>query len=319
MEIIQLSGYTEFEKLNIAERYLVPRQKKECGLDDVPVELTENAVRTIIHHYTKEAGVRSLEREIATVCRKVAREVVAKKQRSDDRRRCSAGRRVRRSACRVTSARTASARAQGGRERDRARDGLAVTMHGGDLLATRGVGRRRQGQARDHGLLGEGMEESAQAAMSYVRSRAPSLGLERDFYRRSTSTFTSRGCDPQGRSVRRRHDGTGLVSALLRVPGAPRPRDDRRDHAARARAAIGGLKEKLLAAHRAGITTVLIPKENEKDLRDIPKRVLKTLQVMPVEHMDDVLRARPGHPRRRDVPEGALGAGRLAAAAGAAR
>ena len=200
MEIIQLPGYTEWEKVTIAEQYLIPKQKRENGVDDVDVEFAEDAVRTIIHHYTKEAGVRNLEREIATVCRKIAREVVAKRRRS--RTTATAPR----SRCRITPKRLPStsactSSAPGGRRR-RTRsascNGLAVTMHGGDILPTEVTVVPGKGKLVLTGKLGDVMQESAQAAMSYIRSRAESLGLERDFYSRSTSTSTS----PRARSPR---------------------------------------------------------------------------------------------------------------------
>jgi ATP-dependent Lon protease len=169
--------------------------------------------------------------------------------------------------------------------------GLAVTMYGGDLLATEVSIVAGKGKLVLTGKLGDVMQESAQAAISYVRSRAPSLGLDRDFYSRADiHVHLPEGAIPKDGPSAGITMCTGLVSALLRVPV-------RRDVAMtgeitlRGRVLpIGGLKEKILAAHRSGITTVIMPKENAKDLRDIPKRVLKTLKVIPVEHMDDVLR-----------------------------
>jgi ATP-dependent Lon protease len=170
-------------------------------------------------------------------------------------------------------------------------NGLAVTMHGGDLLATEVSIVAGKGKFVLTGKLGDVMQESAQAAISYVRSRAPSLGLDRDFYSRADiHVHLPEGAIPKDGPSAGITMCTGLVSALLRVPV-------RKDVAMtgeitlRGRVlAIGGLKEKILAAHRSGITTVIMPKENAKDLRDIPKRVLKALRVVPVEHMDEVLR-----------------------------
>ena len=170
--------------------------------------------------------------------------------------------------------------------------GLAVTMYGGDLLATEVSIVAGKGKLVLTGKLGDVMQESAQAAISYVRARAPSLGLERDFYSRADiHVHLPEGAIPKDGPSAGITMCTGLVSALLRIPV-------RRDVAMtgeitlRGRVLpIGGLKEKILAAHRSGITTVIMPKENAKDLRDIPKRVLKTLRVIPVEHMDEVLRA----------------------------
>jgi len=293
MEIIQLPGYTEFEKVSIAERYLIPKQKRDNGIAEVPVEFPDDAVRDVIHFYTKEAGVRNLEREIATVCRKIARDVVAKKAPV---RTLSDGAGT---GWRVTPKRLTRYlgphRFRYGRQEGQDEIGLvmglAVTMYGGDLLATEVSIVAGKGKLVLTGKLGDVMQESAQAAISYVRSRAPSLGLDRDFYSRTDiHVHFPEGAIPKDGPSAGITMCTGLVSALLRVPV-------RRDLAMtgeitlRGRVLpIGGLKEKILAAHRSGITTVIMPKENAKDLRDIPKRVLKTLKVIPVEHMDEVLR-----------------------------
>ncbi len=284
MEIIQLSGYTEFEKLNIAMRYLVPRQRKECGLDDVPLSLTESAVRTIIHHYTREAGVRSLEREIASIARKVARQVV-----TDGKEKAIevVGKDV------PKYLGVPKFRLGKKEEHDEIgmTNGLSVTSNGGgELLACEVAVVAGKGKLAITGLLEKGMEESAQAAMSYVRSRAEMLGLEADFYQRVDvhvhfPEFVRKDGPSAGVTM-----ATSLASALIKVPV-------RRDLAMtgeitlRGRVLpIGGLKEKLLAAHRSGITTVVVPKENRKDLREVPRRVLKTTRVLLVEHMDEVLR-----------------------------
>jgi ATP-dependent Lon protease len=283
MEIIQLTSYTEFEKLNIAQKYLIPRQKKECGLEDVPVEFTENAVRTVIHHYTREAGVRSLERELASVCRKVALKVVkeGKEQQLEIRGadvptylgvpKFRLGKKEELDAIGLTH-------------------GLSVSDHGGDILDCEVSVVAGKGKLVITGLLEKGMEESAQAAMSYIRSRSTILKLEPDFYQKVDvhvhfPDFVRKDGPSAGVTM-----ATSIASALTRVPV--------RNEVAmtgeitlRGRVMpIGGLKEKILAAHRNGITTVLVPKENRKDLREIPRRVLKSLRVVLVEHMDDVLR-----------------------------
>ncbi len=283
MEIIQLTSYTEFEKLNIAQKYLIPRQKKECGLSDVPVEFTENAVRTVIHHYTREAGVRSLERELASVCRKVALKVVkeGKDQKLEIRGadvpvylgvpKFRLGKKEELDAVGLTH-------------------GLSVSDHGGDILDCEVSVVAGKGKLQITGLLEKGMEESAQAAMSYIRSRSTILKLEPDFYQKVDvhvhfPDFVRKDGPSAGVTM-----ATSIASALTRVPV--------RNEVAmtgeitlRGRVMpIGGLKEKILAAHRNGIRTVLVPKENRKDLREIPRRVLKALRVVLVEHMDDVLR-----------------------------
>ena len=294
MEIIQLPGYTEFEKVSIAERYLIPKQKRDNGIDGVPVDFPEDAVRDVIHYYTKEAGVRNLEREIATVCRKIARDVVAKKApiRTINDAAVPGWRITPKRLPRYLGPhRFRYGRSEGADEIGLVM-GLAVTMYGGDLLATEVSIVAGKGKLVLTGKLGDVMQESAQAAISYVRARAPSLGLERDFYSRADiHVHLPEGAIPKDGPSAGITMCTGLVSALLRIPV-------RRDVAMtgeitlRGRVLpIGGLKEKILAAHRSGITTVIMPKENAKDLRDIPKRVLKTLKVIPVDHMDEVLRA----------------------------
>jgi len=283
LEIIQLSGYTEFEKLNIAQRYLLPRQKKDCGLEDVNLTVTEGAIRTVIHHYTKEAGVRSLEREISSVCRKVARRVVKEGKGAPIE-----------VVAKAVPAYLGVPKYQ--LNKSEAADeigltnGLSVTAYGGDLLGCEVAVLVGKGKTIITGLLEKGMTESAQAAMSYVRSRSKSLGLEPDFYQKIDvhvhfPDFVPKDGPSAGVTM-----ATSLASALLQVPV-------RRDVAMtgeltlRGRVLpIGGLKEKLLAAHRAGLSTVIIPKDNRKDLREVPRRVLRAMRVVLVEHMDEVLR-----------------------------
>jgi ATP-dependent Lon protease len=283
MEIIQLSGYTEFEKLHIAQQYLVPRQRKECGLEDVPMELTEGAIRTLVHHYTKESGVRSLEREIASVCRKVARQVV----------KDGKGEKIEINAKSIPKylgvPKYRMGRAEEANEIGLV-NGLAVTQTGGDLLPTEASIVPGKGKLQLTGLLEKGMEESGVAAMSVVRSRLERMKLPVDIYQKVDvhvhfPEFVPKDGPSAGVTM-----VTAIVSALLKVPV-------RRDLAMtgeitlRGRVlAIGGVKEKLLAAHRGGVTTVVLPKENRKDLREVPRRVLKALRLVLVERVDDVLR-----------------------------
>jgi ATP-dependent Lon protease len=283
MEIIQLSGYTEFEKLNIAVKYLVPRQRKECGLDEVPFTMTENALRTIIHHYTKEAGVRSLEREIASISRKVARQVVAEGKKPIEIIAKEVPRYLGVPKFRVGKK----------EEHDEIglTNGLSVTSNGGgELLACEVAVVPGKGKLVITGLLEKGMEESAQAAMSYVRSRAEALRLEPDFYQKVDvhvhfPEFVRKDGPSAGVTM-----ATSLASALIKVP-VKRDLAMTGEITLRGRVMpIGGVKEKLLAAHRSGITTIIIPKENRKDLREVPRRVLKSTRIVLVEHMDDVLR-----------------------------
>jgi ATP-dependent Lon protease len=288
MEIIQLSGYTEFEKLNIAVKYLVPRQMKDCGLDDVPLTITENAIRTVIHHYTREAGVRSLEREISSICRKIARQVVSERAEAGKTEPIEV---VARTVPKYLGVPKFSIGKTEEKDEVGLTNGLSVTSNGGgELLACEVAVVAGKGKLVITGLLEKGMEESAQAAMSYVRSRAKVLGLEEDFYQKVDvhvhfPEFIRKDGPSAGVTM-----ATSLASALIKVPV-------RRDLAMtgeltlRGRVMpIGGLKEKLLAAHRSGITTVIVPKENRKDLREVPRRVLKATRVVLVDHMDDVLR-----------------------------
>jgi ATP-dependent Lon protease len=283
MEIIQLSGYTEFEKLNIAVRYLVPRQRKECGLDEVPFTLTENALRTIIHHYTKEAGVRSLEREIASIARKVARQVVTEGRKPIDV--------VAKDVPRYLGVPKFRVGKKEEHDEIGLTNGLSVTSNGGgELLACEVAVVPGKGKLVITGLLEKGMEESAQAAMSYVRSRADALGLDNDFYQKIDvhvhfPEFVRKDGPSAGVTM-----ATSLASSLIKVP-VKRDLAMTGEITLRGRVMpIGGVKEKLLAAHRSGITTVIIPKENRKDLREVPRRVLKSTRIVLVEHMDDVLR-----------------------------
>jgi ATP-dependent Lon protease len=284
MEIIRIPGYTEVEKLNIAKKYLVRKQRDANGLEEKHIEFSDNAILGIIRHYTKESGVRNLEREIATVCRKVAVEVV----KTD------------RQAHVIVTAKNlqkhlgaAKFRTSKGEEAAKVgvATGLAWTELGGELLATEVTVMPGKGKLTITGKLGDVMQESAQAAISYVRSRAGELGLERDFYQKvDIHIHVPEGGIPKDGPSAGITMATAVVSALTRYPV-------RHDVAMtgeitlRGRVLpIGGLKEKVLAAHRAGIKTILIPLENEKDIPEIPAAIVKSLDFELVEHMDQVLR-----------------------------
>ena len=285
MEIIPIAGYTEFEKLAIAQKYLVPKQQRDHGLTEIALDMPEDTLRALIHGYTKEAGVRSLEREIAGVCRKIAREFLADRTIT---------------AWKVTPKRLnkylGSPRYRQGRQETADEvgvvNGLAVTAHGGDLLVTEVSVVNGKGKLVLTGQLGDVMQESAQAATSYLRSRAPSLGLDRDFYSRADiHVHLPEGAIPKDGPSAGITICTAMVSALLRAP-VHRDVAMTGEITLRGRVLpIGGLKEKILAAHRGGIKTVIVPRDNVKDLRDIPKRVLKDIHVVAVGHMDEVLRA----------------------------
>lgn len=284
MEVIQLTGYTEFEKLHIAVEYLVPRQKRDAGLDSVKVEVTESALRTIINHYTHEAGVRNLERELGSVMRKIARRVLT----SEPGIEYTVNARDVPGFLGVPRYRVGRAELH---DEVGLTTGLAVTSFGGDLLANEVTVVSGKGKLTITGKLGDVMKESAQAAMSYVRSRATVFGLEPDFYSKiDIHIHFPEGAVPKDGPSAGITMATSLVSALLRCPV-------RKDVAMtgeitlRGRVLeIGGLKEKLLAAHRGGIATVVIPKDNRKDLREVPRRVLRTMRIVLADHIEDVLR-----------------------------
>ena len=284
MEIIRIAGYTELEKLSIAKKYLLEKQKEANGLTPENLVFTDNAILGVIRHYTKEAGVRNLEREIASICRKVAVEVV----RKDRNARIQVGSKSLHKYLGPIKFRYGRAETE---VKIGVTTGLAWTELGGELLATEVTIMPGKGQLIITGKLGDVMQESAQAAMSYVRSRAAELGLERDFYQKlDVHIHVPEGAIPKDGPSAGITMATCLVSALMKIPvhndlamtgeitlrGSVLP--------------IGGLKEKILAAHRAGIKKVLIPAENEKDIEEIPATVLKTVELELVSHMDQVLK-----------------------------
>ncbi|MEK7783123.1 MAG: endopeptidase La [Candidatus Binatota bacterium] len=284
MEIIRIAGYTEMEKLNIAKRYLVDKQREANGLSPENILFTDNAILGLIRHYTKEAGVRNLDRELASICRKVAVEVVKKENKVQ----------IQVGAKSLHKHLGPPKYRHGKVEEERkigVTTGLAWTELGGELLSTEVTIMPGKGQLIITGQLGDVMKESAQAAMSYVRSRAEELGLERDFYQKiDVHIHVPEGSIPKDGPSAGITMATSLVSALTRIPV-------RHDLAMTGEITlrgrilpIGGLKEKVLAAHRGGIKTVLIPEENEKDIEEIPNTILKTVALVPVSHMDEVLK-----------------------------
>jgi ATP-dependent Lon protease len=286
MEIIELSGYTEFEKLNIAVKYLVPRQREEAGIQDYSVDMTENALRTVIHHYTRESGVRNLEREIGSVCRKVAREIV----RDGDAAKTKTYRVAAKQVPKYLG--VPKFRDNRAREHDQIglTTGLAYTTYGGTTLDCEVAIVPGKGQLVITGLLEKGMQESAQAAMSYIRSRQRVLSLPETFYQDNDfhihfPEFVPKDGPSAGITM-----ATSIASALLKIPVRRTVAMTGEITLLGSILPIGGLREKLLAAHRAGVTTVLIPRDNRKDLREIPKRVLEQMRIVLVQHMDEVLR-----------------------------
>ncbi len=284
MEIIRLPGYTELEKLKIAERFLIPKQMTANGLAEVQIELTRKAILRIIRRYTREAGVRDLERQISKVFRKVARQVLSGQVQQGmqiDNKHIS-------KYLGVPKFRHGVKEEQ---EKIGVATGLAWTEVGGELLIVEVALMPGSGKLTVTGKLGEVMQESAQAAMSYVRSRAWALGLKGDFYNKiDTHIHVPEGATPKDGPSAGITITAAIISALTKRP-FPNDVAMTGEITLRGRVLpIGGLKEKLLAAKRGLISRVLIPKENEKDLREVPGRIRKGMEIIPVEHMDEVLR-----------------------------
>jgi ATP-dependent Lon protease len=287
MEVIRIAGYTDLEKMSIAERYLVPKQREMNGLLDVPVEFRRSAIRSLIHHYTKESGVRSLEREVGSICRKIAKDVLKNGGAQGAKGYVVTEKQVQRYLG-PEKFRYGTAEAQ---DQIGLTTGLAWTELGGELLTVEVQVMPGKGKLMITGKLGEVMQESAQAAMSYVRSRAELLGLDKRFLENiDIHVHVPEGAIPKDGPSAGITMATTLVSAFCRIPV-------RKDVAMtgeitlRGRVLpIGGLKEKVLAAHRGGIKTVIIPKENAKDIREIPKKVREKLRIVTVDHADEVLR-----------------------------
>ncbi len=284
MEVIHLSGYTLNEKLAIGRQFLVPRQLKAHGLSEEQLRFTDEGLRSVIESYTREAGVRNLDREIASICRKTARRVVA------------GGKEV---AVEITPE---SAEKLLGKPRYRpwrreerpeigVTTGLAWTEVGGEILETEVGLMRGKGKLTLTGKLGEVMQESARAAVSYLRSRADDFGIDPEFSEKhDLHIHVPEGAIPKDGPSAGITMATALVSALTRRPV-------RRELAMTGEITlrgkvlpVGGIKDKLLAAYRAGITEIILPRENEKDLEDLPAEVRDALQIHLVESMDEVLR-----------------------------
>jgi ATP-dependent Lon protease len=295
MEVLRLHGYTEEEKVEIAKQFLVKKQLAAAGLTDKNIKFSDESLRSLIGSYTREAGVRNLEREIGNVCRKVARKVVKEGQ-------------------------TYNIGIDGGNVNDflgviKFRDtlahekseiglvtGLAWTEVGGSILSTEASVVDGKGKLTLTGKLGDVMQESAQAAMSYVRSRAVRLGLLRDFYRNiDIHVHVPEGAIPKDGPSAGITIATAISSALSKIPV-------RRDLAMTGEItlrgkvlAIGGLKEKLLAAHRAGLFEVILPRDNEKDIAEVPENLRNAMKLHFVDTMDQVLAVALEHPLP-DIP-----------------
>jgi ATP-dependent Lon protease len=284
MEVLQLAGYTEHEKIEIAKKFLAPKAVDGAGLTKENVTFLDEAFQTIIQRYTREAGVRNLEREIASICRKIARKVVVEGKTFSEEI----------SGAKVTEyLGVPRFRATVAEEKNEigVATGLAWTEVGGEILVIEATLMPGKGRLTLTGKLGDVMQESAQAAMSYVRSKADEFHIPKNFNRTTdVHIHIPEGAIPKDGPSAGITLATSLVSALGRIP-------IRKDVAMTGEITlrgkvlpIGGVKEKILAAHRSGLKTIIVPRENEKDLADIPKNVLDSLDVYMVESMDEVLK-----------------------------
>jgi ATP-dependent Lon protease len=283
MEVIRLAGYTEDEKINIANKYLLPKQIKDNGVKDNEMNLSEGIIKEIIRSYTKESGVRNLEREISKVARKVVKKIISGEEKQ-------------------VNVNTKSLPDFLGIQRFKFGElesenkigvvtGLAWTEYGGEILKIETVTMPGKGRMQITGKLGDVMQESVKAAKSFVRSKSLEYGIIPPiFEKKDFHIHVPEGATPKdGPSA-----GVGMVTSIVSaITGTP----VRRDVAMTGEVTltgqvlpIGGLKEKLLAAHRAGIKQVLIPKDNEKDLADMPKKITDDIKITPVEHADEVLK-----------------------------
>ncbi|MDQ4147794.1 MAG: AAA family ATPase, partial [Pseudomonadota bacterium] len=283
MEVIRLPGYTEDEKTNIAERYLIPKQIKGNGLRKNELTISEAAVRDIIRYYTREAGVRNLEREISKICRKVVKSLMLKPRNKSvvvTPRNLDKYLGVRRFRYGMAEEKDQVGQATG----------LAWTEVGGELLTIEAAVVPGKGKLTQTGQLGDVMQESVQAALTVVRSRSTLLGISPDFYEtKDIHVHVPEGATPKDGPSAGIGMTTALVSALTGVPVHANVAMTGEITLRGEVLPIGGLKEKLLAAHRGGISTVIIPSENEKDLVEIPRNIKQKLEIRPVRWIDEVL------------------------------
>jgi ATP-dependent Lon protease len=287
MEIIRLPGYTELEKFNIAKKFLIPKQIENNGLSADMIGFSDNAIYAVIRDHTREAGVRNLEREISSVCRKVAKEVLRRRNREQEEKPVTIT---------ATSIRKYLGIPQYRHGMIETEDqvgivtGLAWTQFGGELLFVESVIMPGKGEINVTGKLGDVMKESARAAISYVRSRADQFNIDQSFYEKfDIHIHVPEGATPKDGPSAGIAMCTSIISALTRMPVNHNVAMTGEITLRGRILPIGGLKEKILAAHRGGITRVLIPKDNEKDLKDIPPSVAKQVRIFPVENMDEVV------------------------------
>jgi ATP-dependent Lon protease len=302
MEVIRIPGYTEDEKLGIALKYLLPKQLKANGLKPEELSVDGEAIRDIVRYYTRESGVRNLEREISKICRKVVKELTlaqVSKKKVDAKKAATAVKTAKaKKGIKVTSDNLEQY--LGVRRFDFGRKelqnevglvtGLAWTQVGGDLLSIEASVVPGKGRLVNTGQLGDVMKESIQAALSVVRARADRLGIDPEFHQKfDIHIHVPEGATPKDGPSAGIAMGTALVSALTKVPVRSEVAMTGEITLRGRVLPIGGLKEKLLAAHRGGITTVIIPEENKKDLADIPDNITGSLEILPVRWIDEVL------------------------------
>ncbi|MEO8458518.1 MAG: S16 family serine protease, partial [Chloroflexota bacterium] len=282
MELIELSGYTEHEKLQIAKRYLLPRQITDNGLPAESVHMTDGAIREVIRSYTREAGVRNLERELGSVCRRVARRIAegemevveVTEENLDD-------------FLGPPRFRFELANLQ---DEIGVATGLAATMAGGDVLFIEVNATPGKGRLVLTGKLGDVMQESAQAALTYARSRAEALGGSADFFdRNDLHIHVPAGAVPKDGPSAGVTLATAIVSVMTRRPVRKEVAMTGEITLRGKVLPVGAIRDKVLAAHRAGVKTVLIPKDNENDILDVPEDVRNELEIKLMEHVDDVL------------------------------
>jgi ATP-dependent Lon protease len=292
MEVIRLSGYTEDEKMNIAVRYLLPKQIKATGLKEGEISVSEAAIRDIVRYYTREAGVRALEREVSKICRKAVKQLLTDRK-SDGEGAADKPHRITVTPKNLDKYLGVRRYTFGMAEKENQVGqvtGLAWTEVGGELLTIEAVGMPGKGKTTTTGKLGDVMQESIQAALSVVRTRSRKLGVKEDFYQKNDiHVHLPEGATPKdGPSA-----GIGIATAMVSMlTGIPVRADVAMTGEITLRGEvlqIGGLKEKLLAAHRGGIKTVMIPEENVKDLVDIPDNIKNKLEIVPVKWIDKVL------------------------------
>ena len=307
MEVIRIPGYTEDEKLAIAQRYLLPKQLKANGLKPEELSVDAAAVRDIVRYYTRESGVRNLEREISKICRKVVKELTLGEVKAASAKAKGAKVKTKKKASGVIVTGENLEHYLGVRRFDFGRKelqneiglvtGLAWTQVGGDLLSIEASVVPGKGKLVHTGQLGDVMKESIQAALSVVRARAEALGIDPEFYQKlDMHIHVPEGATPKDGPSAGIAMCTALVSVLTRVPVRSEVAMTGEITLRGRVLPIGGLKEKLLAAHRGGITTVIIPEENEKDLADIPANITASLEIHPVRWIDEVLDIALEHP-----------------------